>query len=383
MLKQSAFTFNFSAAAASGSTPNSTGTTTRATPSASTSSPAEGSGSGRQTDRPSPKNASPQQLGLNVGSNNGVSGYTPLLSFSNLNDSNASAISPSTSANATNTPPLVFFSPPPTHAVPSPYTTIASNPMYTSYTDFSGWEQFFAETALDQTLAGVTMPSGNNSGNLFGGQQLQQQQTPLPSMLSPPSAGGTNGSGSMEDLFSSTGNYSDLIPFSGFSPTPGASSDSPVNHTVPMTGVTSTSTTQPQQNYDAFALSSRDVAQKQQKPSLAPRSSSPCGGADPDEAPIPGSAAYQPEFASAMYVGGSAKTFKPSAPANEHKDCPKSKEEMQKLIASEPLSTFGSVPGLDTALADIASGKTPEEKDAKMKEAWQALQDDPRFLVSP
>ncbi|KAG8908101.1 hypothetical protein FRB99_000545 [Tulasnella sp. 403] len=351
MLKQSAFTFSFPNA----STPRSQTANSAPRPTPSTSSPGDSlnksasspaSGIGA-TPRDSP---STQQLGLSA--NN--PGYTPLITFSNLSNNNSSSSNNNStgdvSMNATS-PPLTFFSPPPTVPVPSPYTTIASNPMYTSYTDFSAWDQFFADTALDQTLAGVTAPSTQNASSNSNANSISGAQ-----------------SGRMEDLFNTTANFSELIPFDSFSPgnsptvnlgSMSAASNSPVAHTTSNASGMNTSNS-------SFTLASRETA----GPSttiLQPRSSSPCGGADPDEAPIPGSAHHNPSFTSNMNVGGSS--FSNATHSKER--CPTSTEEFAKMIKGQPLATLGTVPG--------TSVTEEEKKNMRLKEVWETIKSHPEF----
>ncbi|KAG8896940.1 hypothetical protein FRC01_011554, partial [Tulasnella sp. 417] len=254
MLKQSAFTFNFNSAQTPRSTATPTVTNSRTTPSTATS-PIDKSPSSAPSAGPKDSNPQQQQAGANG------TGYTPLLSFSSLGSTDnliSMGTPPSTNSNNSgNSPPLTFFSPPPTNAVPSPYTTLASNPMYTSYTDFSAWDQFFQNAALDQTLAGV----GSD-----------------PSLMSP--ANPPSGSSSrMEDLLTTTDNFSELIPFSSFSPTsgnnnngagmmtglsPSGSGNSPIDHvaTSAKAAVTNNSN-----NSGAFSLASRE-ATNANRPSL-------------------------------------------------------------------------------------------------------------------
>ncbi|KAG8978181.1 hypothetical protein FRB90_008581 [Tulasnella sp. 427] len=226
--------------------------------------------------------------------------------------------------------------------------------MYTSYTDFSAWDQFFASAALDQTLAGV----GSD-----------------PSLMAPANLGG-NGANRMEDLLSSTDNFSELIPFSSFSPNQGASTNA--NGAGMMTGVStanspidrSTSTgqqlVQPQASNAAFTLASRESAASANRPSLPVRSSSPCGGADPDEAPLPGSSHHNPSMSS-MNVS------KPNT-EQDGSQCPKTKDDLAKLIEGQPLSTLGSVAGIPQAKQSFS-----EKKTMRLKEVWNALKNHPRF----
>ncbi|KAG8891581.1 hypothetical protein FRC00_013451, partial [Tulasnella sp. 408] len=257
---------------------------------------------------------------------------------------------PSTNGNNTgNSPPLTFFSPPPTSDVPSPYTTLASNPMYTSYTDFSAWDQFFQNAAMDQSIAGI----GSD-----------------PSLV-----GQANPSGSssrMEDLLTSTDNFSELIPFSSFSPGSGnnnngagmmtglsPSGSSPIDHVA---------TSAKAANSGAFSLASRE-ATSANRPSLPVRSSSPCGGADPDEAPLPGSSHHNPNLMS-MNISKPNMAIPPEAEHDGTK-CPKSKEELAKMIEGQPLTTLGSVAGMPQTYS--------EKKTMKLKEVWDALKQHPRF----
>ncbi|KAG8939285.1 hypothetical protein FRC04_006725 [Tulasnella sp. 424] len=352
MLKQSAFTFNFNSAQTPRSTSTPTVSGSRTTPSTATS-PVEKSPS--TVPSATPKESNPQQQ---AGGSNGT-GYTPLLSFSSLGSTEnlitmgTPPTNPTNSMNASS-PPLTFFSPPPTNAVPSPYTTLASNPMYTSYTDFSAWDQFFQNAALDQTLAGV----GSDPS--------------LVSQANPPSD-------RMEDLLTSTDNFSELIPFSSFSPSsgnnngagmmtglsPSGSGNSPIDHVATSAKAASTN--------NAFSLESREM-NTSNRPSLPVRSSSPCGGADPDEAPLPGSSSHNPNM-TAMNIA--KPNLPPGALEHDGSNCPKSKEDLAKLIEQQPVGTLGTVPGV--AGVPSVPQTYSDKKTMKLKEVWNALKQHPRF----
>lgn len=354
MLKQSAFTFNFNSAQTPRSTTTPTVSNSRATPSTATS-PIDKSPS--TAPAASPKDSNPQQQTGGPATN--VTGYTPLLSFSSLGSSDnliSMGTPPTTTNNSANnsSSPLTFFSPPPTNAVPSPYTTLASNPMYTSYTDFSAWDQFFQSAALDQTLAGV----GSDPS-------LVSQANP-------------SGSSRMEDLLTTTDHFSELIPFSGFSPTsgnnnsagmmtglsPSGSGNSPIDHVA-----TSAKAASQQPTGAAFSLESREAASSN-RPSLPARSSSPCGGADPDEAPLAGSSHHNPNM-TAMNI--SKANSVPGPMDHDVTQCPKSKEDLGKIIEQQPVGTLGSVAGLPQPQT------FSDKKTMRLKEVWNALKSHPRF----
>ncbi|KAG8965251.1 hypothetical protein FRC05_003302 [Tulasnella sp. 425] len=179
MLKQSAFSFEFNSAQTPRSTPTPTVSNSRTNPTAATS-PVYWSPSTVPSATPEYFN-SQQQAG---GSTSNGTGYTSLLSFPSLgstdNPMSMGTFLGNSNNNIYNNSPtrLTFFSPPPADAVPSPYTSLASNPMYSSYTDFSAWDQFFQNAALDQPLAGV----GSDPSLILYANPLRESSTTMPTV---------------------------------------------------------------------------------------------------------------------------------------------------------------------------------------------------------
>ncbi|KAG9005458.1 hypothetical protein FRB94_001543 [Tulasnella sp. JGI-2019a] len=406
MLKQSAFTFNMqrTTGAATGNTSNSTSNTstqhtgTRTTPS---TLPSPIDSTPKSASSPSSTNGNSESAGNQFGNQT----YTPLISFGASNNNNSSSNGLPSTAQTNMSPSaslgdmaLSFFSPPPPPSMniqPSPYTTIASNPMYTSYTDFGAWDQFFASGAFDPSWNGAdTSGAGATTGTPASGSRTGSGTDGNAAASS--SNGGANGNSGMEDLFTSTGNFSDLIAFSSFSPSAtsplsafnnnmggNGSNDqispsiSPVARSAPVTAQS--------YNSSAFQLASRDVissSSDSSRPAIAPRSSSPCGGADPDEAPLPGSAHYQSQFSK---NGMSAKGNSPSSLANgqhvEGDKCPNSTQEWAQHVGTQPLSTLGGqmdVPVISLAQQEQFSMYT-EAKKMKLKEVWNTIKSHPQF----
>jgi len=343
MLKQSAFTFSFPGSG----TPGNNNAAQPQRSSSLNSSPANSSNKSSSPASTSLTSArdSPTSGAVNIPSgNNSGSGFTPLLSFSSLaNNSNQSANTnstngnpPSSTASSTSSLPLTsFFSPPPNVGIQSPYTTIASNPLYTSYTDMSSWDQL-----------------------MFGDMSGNSDTTMTGSNLSGINPSSTTGSGGMEDLFNTTANYGDLIPFSGF-----ASGNSPVGTMNPIAQSPSVS---------PIAHASGPMSSFSQLSSGTPhttahpasfsqyRSSSPCGGADPDQAPLPGSAHHQPRSNMAL--------TSPQQGEHDTGKCPKTATDFENIIASQPLATLG--------------GSTGPDRHMEMGEVWRKIKEHPQFEVS-
>lgn len=358
MLKQSAFTFNLSA-----NTPrtNTANVTSRPTPSSSSPSvslnPANKAGSTPSSTAmaPTPTDSpdTNHQLGLTT-----APGYTPLLSFNNGSTTSLTNIGGDSGLismmSTDNSPPLNFLPSPTTATGPSPYTTIASNPLFTSFTDFSAWDQFFANSNMDMTLAGITQPGGPSPPIPGGSDNTATTNA---------QAGPSKIAGDMENLFQATGNFAEMMPFSGFSPLGNGASlsaaNSPVEHrSTPSAAVNTNS---------AFTLESRE-SHFDRPLGLKPRTSSPCGGADPDEAALPGSSHHNPNHPKLSDMGMAS-----HPPGHNTDQCPKSKEDVERIIQSQPITTLGSVPGMNPPY-------TPE-KQVRLNQVWATLKSHPRFEV--
>ncbi|KAG8875904.1 hypothetical protein FRB97_004640 [Tulasnella sp. 331] len=406
MLKQSAFTFNMqrtTGAAAANTTNNNTSTQhtgSRTTPS---TLPSPIDSTPKSASSPSSA-AGGNESGSNQNQFNNQA-YTPLIN--NNNNSSSSGL-PSTAqmnvspATSLGDMALSFFSPPPPPSMniqPSPYTTIASNPMYTSYTDFGAWDQFFSSGAFDPSWSSIdnSVPSGSGAATTKANDGTTTTSNQVTSgsdnNVGPPNNNNGTGSGNnaMEDLFSSTGNFSDLIAFSSFSPNATSPLSSFQNNNgngngndriSPSISPVARSTPVAAQSFSssAFQLASRDTASSSSESRtglVQPRTSSPCGGAEPDEAPLPCSPHHQSRFStSGMSIKGS-----PSGEVTRETSCPNTSQEWAQVIESQPIGTLGGThdirPPVASRMEDFAMYS--EAKQMKLKEVWNTIKSHPQF----
>ncbi|KAG8966469.1 hypothetical protein FRC03_011918 [Tulasnella sp. 419] len=359
MLKQSAFTFSFPKGNNPAKSPTAS-SHTESSPSSSSNTKSTGSS-------PLSSNDSPATGPLNLATS-GASGnaFTPLLSFPSLSNAGPS---PAPSS-ASSLPLTSLFSPPPNVPVPSPYTTIISNPMYTSYMDASNWDQimFGNEDLQLADAVGLDVDMLNSSSN------LHSHSPTLGGTTNNSGSGATaintvasnTGSGAMEDLFHSTGNYTEMNPFSAFVNGANSASNSPATliHAASVSPVARNSYPAPSRRQSSSSMQPTGTTPA----SLGTfRSSSPCGGAGPDEAPRAGSAHHNPML-STMSINTSS--------ILGHNNCPNSVGDVEKIINATPLSTFGPPPG---APAPKPQEKPQDPQQLELSQVWQKIKAHPQF----